>query len=119
MVLFERVKEAVGSNLNRAIACEGINFERSRYQFPLHFAAKVVLDGIHDLLATDQETILVVVELGVVGPKRGFGLHIAAINGVEHLLVQLLDRLKKGVRSRWIARPGRRLSRCLRKGEVE
>src|SRR5215469_5021825 len=94
MILLPRVKEAVNPDLNRTISSQGINFECSGHQLPLHLSAKIVLESIHDLRAAHQQTVFVMVELRVIGPKRCLSFHVTMIDRIEDLLVELRDRLK-------------------------
>jgi len=89
MVLLPRVKESMNSDLNCTVALQAINFEGSRYQFPLHLSAKIVLEGIDDLRAAHHEAVLVVVELRIVGPERRLSFHVTAIDCIEKLLIEL------------------------------
>jgi hypothetical protein len=97
VVLLPWVKEAVNSDLDRTIALQRINFERSRYQLPLYFSAKIVLDGIDDLLAACEQAVLVVVELCIVGPERCLSFHVTTVDCIEKLLIELRDGLKERV----------------------
>src|SRR5262249_20630510 len=94
VVLLPRVKEAVNSDLNSTISCQGINFERSGHQLALHLSAKIVLQGIHDLRPAHHQAVFVMVKLSVIGPKRRLSFHVTAIDRIEELLVEPRDRLK-------------------------
>ena len=98
MVLLPGVKEAMNADFYRAVISERIDLKRSRHQLALYFAAKIIFDGFQNLDSAQQQSILVMIKLCIVGPEGCLAFHIAPIVGIEHVLIQLQYRLKERVR---------------------
>src|SRR5450631_3170726 len=65
VILRPRMKEAVDAYLDCAIVVDGIDLERSGNELAFDLSAEIVFDAVDDVLPSDHEAALVVIELGI------------------------------------------------------
>ena len=51
------VRKAMDADLHRAKSLEGIDLKRALNQLAMHLAADIVLDGVHERLAPNRQTV--------------------------------------------------------------
>lgn len=87
--------KAMNTQLDGAIAAQGIDLERPWNELPAHFAADVLLYAFGQILPADAQSIQIVIELHIVYEERAEFFQIAPVKGIEERGVQRRDRARK------------------------
>src|SRR5580700_4700275 len=92
-ILMPRMVEAVHSHLHRSIAFHVMDLQRPWNQFPRHFAADILLYAVRQILPSERDAALIVVELHILDEKAAELIQITPVISIKKRRIQRRDGL--------------------------